>query len=211
MLGAMKYLGGFAIALALSGCGNFFEELPLGDGSTETESSTTSGAATGTATGTGLDCNQALSDCASQDRLMACEGEPRVPRGQDCAQTCGAVTAVTCYAAADLSSHGCWCEQTGPVNQFGCAGVSQCVARCGGPELNSTCVHACFARNNAVAARLYGALVFCAQNDCKSLCKNNPAQCASCMQKTMTGALGGCAALSAACSQDRGEQGGVSF
>lgn len=204
----MKYVGAMAFAILLAGCGDFFEEMPLGQGSsTGSESASSASASTGDSSG--LDCSQALSDCASQDRLLDCQGEPRVARSQECAQTCGAMTAVTCYAASDLSSHGCWCEQTGKVNQFGCAGISQCVARCGGPETDSPCVRSCFTRNNAVAARLYGALVFCAQNDCKDLCKNNPAQCSSCMQRTLSGTLGGCAALSAACAQDRGEQGGV--
>lgn len=206
----MRLAIAIALTLGLSACGKFFEEMPLGEGNESgTASGTESTAGTAASTGTeerGLDCKTAISDCPSQDVLEVCQGEPRVAQRQNCSQLCGAMTPVTCYASGDLANHGCWCEATGKVNQFGCAGISHCVARCGGPELGSSCVRGCFTRNNAVAARLYGTLVFCAQNDCKELCRNNPAQCKSCIQQTMAGKMGACAALSASCAQDRGEQ-----
>lgn len=205
----MKRVIGIACALLVTGCGKFFEEMPLGStaGSSNASGTQSSGqSGSGTPTSGGLDCKAALSDCANQDEVRSCQGQPRIARSEACAQRCGTLTAVTCYGTGNLASHGCWCEQTGRVNYFGCSGLSQCVARCGGPEVGSTCVRGCFARNNAVAARLYGALVFCAQNDCKQLCRLNPAQCNACVQRTMAGTLGSCAALSATCAQDRGEQ-----
>lgn len=205
----MKYAGGVALALFLCGCGGFFKEIPLGDGEEQGTqgSNPNSTASTGehSSTTPRLDCSQALSDCPEQDQLRSCEGQPRVPKVQSCAQSCGSMTAITCTANRDLSSHGCWCEKTGKVNHSGCTGLSSCVARCGGPEGRESCVASCFARVDATAARLYGALFFCAQKDCESICVHQPAQCARCVQETMNGQLGACVALSASCKQDLGE------
>ena len=180
-----------------SGC-SFFEEIPLGD-EEETQSTTSSD----TQTDAGNGCVRADDRCDSQDVVRWCEGVPPQLQSLSCDQSCteqGQVNAACVLTNAGL--YGCWCVSPSPYDLSSCTTLETCLGKCGG-ETFSDCGNRCFARADASTTRLYGALLNCAQTDCRETCVNTPAACATCIEAALSGQRSNCTTQRALCDQDR--------
>lgn len=198
--GRLVSLGLVAVLAAfLPGC-DWISELPSGEGDTDGD---TDGAADDTGGDDGADgqCTHVDDYCSGQDVIESCNPETRETSTVYCAQVCGANLNFTCIEAGG-GVHGCWCVVPGKTRIDGCADLERCLADCDGAE---SCSDRCFGRTDASTIRLYGALIHCAEVDCKPLCDDFPEECASCVVATKSGLYGDCSVERAACDQDDAE------
>lgn len=144
------------------------------------------------------DCTYVDDYCSSQDVLESCSPETGETATIYCPEVCGNNLNFTCIEASG-GQHGCWCVVPGKNGLDGCADLERCLADCDGTE---TCSNGCFSRASAATVRLYGALLHCAEADCKALCDDAPEACASCVVSTKSGLYGDCSVARAACDQD---------
>ncbi len=202
---AILALGG----LSTSGC-TFFQELESAPGAvdTDTESSTESDTESGTTeastgnTDTGGPCELPVDDrCLDQDTVASCNPGDGLVSEVDCVATCGSLTNFSCVATAS-GQHACWCVEPGSQKTLSCAQLEDCI---GGCDLTQSleCADRCFSRTDALTARIYGALVHCAQATCQPACQQTSNDCLACIDAARIEGSGGCSLPRAICDDDR--------
>jgi hypothetical protein len=173
------------------GCG-FFQELE-GDESEGTEGTEGELLETG-------DCSMADDLCASQDTIHHCEADSGELHLFDCAGLCGTSTNLSCIATGG-GSHGCWCVSPGAQKLDSCSQLEACLTGCGG-DLLGGCGENCFSRTDAVTVRLYGSLVYCAEQACHEHCLAYPDDCGNCIVAARDGLYGDCSVARSICNND---------
>jgi hypothetical protein len=152
----------------------------------------------------GEPCTLADDTCDDQDTVRSCdlaEGDVTI---HDCGALCGQNTNFTCVDVG-TGQHGCWCVAPGTQKVYSCSELEDCLFGCGdGPD--DLCTNQCFARTTAATVRMYGALVFCAHSGCESVCEENPAQCAGCIDQALSGESAGCQLERSVCDVDRNDE-----
>lgn len=203
---------GLASLLATSAC-DFFKELEdaesAGAGDSESEGDGTESDGDGTA-GTDGDtgdtegadgpCTVVDERCDDQDVVQSCDPESGELFRVDCGILCGRYLNLTCVARND-GAHGCLCVEPGGNKLDDCGDLETCIASCG--DLQGPCADACFGRTTTDSIRIYGALVYCAQDGCLQTCRDTPEICTTCFAQAMAGTAAGCGVERALCDQDR--------
>ncbi|MEE9384897.1 MAG: hypothetical protein V3V08_15950 [Nannocystaceae bacterium] len=178
-------------ALVASGC-DFFRELESLPG---TEAS---GTIEPSGTGAGEACPKP-EQCIDQDRMRICDTETGTEVEVDCVQVCGAYLNISCIAL-DTRQRACWCAEVGKQNVLECASLEACILECG-PQATSSCGNTCFRRATAETARLFGGLMFCAEQTCRDTCNETPSACGTCMAAAREGHYD-CGVARGLCDQD---------
>lgn len=208
------------LAFGLGGC-DFFKELEDADsaggdedtdGDSDTEGFDTSGQdetssdtdadtdTDGASEGDGGPCEITDEHCDDQDTVQTCDPGTGELRRVDCGLLCGRFVNLSCLAQND-GAHGCLCVEPGANKIDNCADLEACIAGCG--DVQGACADNCFGRTTTDAVRIYGALVFCAQDGCKEICEETPEACTTCFAQAMQGTAAGCGVERALCDQDR--------
>jgi len=188
------------VALWLGGCGSggFFEELQSAESvgeDTEGEDTETDGD-TETLEG---DCEFPVDDrCGNQDTLHRCDPDTLTFESFDCNLLCGGYVNLSCITTG-TAQHGCYCVQPGELKQYSCTELESCLAGC---AANASCEDECFSRTTASTARLFGALMFCANDDCHETCVDRPEFCGSCIAETIATGRGACGLQRSVCDSD---------
>ncbi len=188
-----------ACGSVLVGCNGFFQELDSVEDAGGSDSGDTGETDTG-GTDDGGPCDWQDDQCMTQDLLASCSGATGEVTEYNCALECGGLVNFTCLDAGG-GVHGCFCVEPGPTNVYGCSQLEACLASCGAAAFDA-CGTECFSRATASTVRLYGALVHCAEKDCRETCLDSPGSCASCVQATKSGLYGGCQVERTVCDQD---------
>ncbi len=191
------------IAIALSfgaaGC-DFFKELEGNESETGEESSSeTAGESTGE---TGEEsCMLGVNDaCIAQDLVLTCEQDSDEFVTFDCAAACSPNLNVSCITVSGVQ--GCWCAAPGPNKLDSCSELEDCLDGCGAQAYES-CGDTCFARTDSQTVRLLGALIYCAEQSCETICGQDPgAACGNCLWDARQGLIGDCALERSICDQD---------
>lgn len=191
-----RLLLGAALVTLGAGC-DLFKELEGKSGGTDGDAAgDTDGADTDA--GDGL-CTYVDDYCSGQDILESCSPQTGEVTSLHCASTCGQYMNFTCLGSA-TGQHGCWCVQPGKQKLASCTDLESCLGECASDV--ESCADRCFGRTDAATIRLYGALIHCAEADCKAFCDEAPDACASCVVNTKTGLVGGCSVERSACDAD---------
>lgn len=192
------------VALCASGCGkvDFFEELQSADsveedteaGDTDTDGST-DGDTEGQPSG---DCEFPADDrCGSQDGIEQCHPDTLTFETFDCHLLCGEFVNLSCITTGS-AQHACYCVEPGANKQLSCTELESCLSGC----TSGACEDQCFGRTTASTIRLYGSLVFCANDDCHQVCIDNPQLCGLCIQETIAEGRGMCGLPRSVCNND---------
>lgn len=185
------------VALGTAGCGGFFEELQSADsveGDTEEDGDTDAGVAGG-------DCDFPVDDrCGDQDTIERCDPAELTYEIHDCNELCGGLTNFSCMTVAS-GEHGCFCVEPGLNKILSCTELESCLESCAA-DASGACSDQCFARTTASTVRLYGALVFCANDECHDSCVNAPEACGACIQNARVQGSGMCGLPRSVCDSD---------
>ncbi len=184
------------VALCALGCGSFFQELDSADSAEgETEEDTAEGSV---AVG---DCDFPADDrCADQDTIEQCDPSDLTFEVYDCNALCGELTNLSCITTG-TAQHGCFCVEAGLNKQYSCTELESCLADCQA-DASGACADQCFMRTTASTVRLYGALVYCANDECHDTCVDVPEACGLCIQQTIADGRGMCGLPRSVCDTD---------
>lgn len=138
--------------------------------------------------------------CLDQDTVSSC-GPDGTLTEVDCPVACGTFVNFSCVAMA-TGQHACWCVEPGSQPVLTCVELEGCVAECDLTE-GLACADQCFARTDAATARIFGALVHCAETACADGCRQNPEACQACVDAARTEGEGGCSLPRAVCDGQR--------
>jgi hypothetical protein len=195
-----------ALVAGLLGCG-LFEELQ--DAESASASSDDDGAASSSAgddgsSETAAACEIATDDrCEDQDTLYSCDPATGEVTGFSCVALCGTNMNFTCLLANNGGQHGCFCVAPG-IDASTCWELETCLRDCV-TSADAGCTERCFSRADANTIRTYGALVYCAHQECGPTCLALPDQCAACIEYTIKTGVGACAVERSLCETDATE------
>lgn len=150
------------------------------------------------------DCTLEDDFCGDQDFLQSCDFSTGETLEVDCGLACGPYINFTCTRLY-TGQHACWCVETGTQKIDSCSQLEQCLGECGAGATEA-CGLACFERTTTNTARLYGALVHCAESECEDICTEYPESCASCVVAARSGAYGSCAVERNVCDADDNDE-----
>ena len=213
MLGRVSLRALLAVGPLAIGCG-FFEELEDAD-TADTEASTDSQDGEGTGDGDtrpqatdgedAIDVPCTIEDddrCENQDMLASCDLATGVVSTVPCDLLCGDNINFSCISSA-TGVHACWCVVPGPQKVWSCSELEACLGNCSEP---GACTDQCFGRTDKSTARMYGALVHCAEIGCSSTCQDVPEACGPCIANAIANG-DGCTIPRALCDDDRSDDG----
>ena len=190
------------LALCLPGCGQFFQELESADsaagedtdGDEDTDGETDAVALMG-------DCEFPVDDrCGDQDTIEQCNPDSLTFEVHNCTALCGENVNFSCVTTG-TAQHGCYCVEAGPNKIYSCTELESCLTQCGG-DPTGACEDQCFGRTTSSTIRLFGALVFCANDDCHETCIERPEFCGSCIADTIATGRGACNLARSVCDAD---------
>jgi hypothetical protein len=207
-------LGALALALclpSLAAC-PFFQELESKEGATDSDgesdggstdaSSTTSDGSTATSEASAAPCTVEADDrCIHQDLVQRCDPRTGDVSLLDCAPQCGALTNLSCLDAGQ-GTHACYCINPGEQKVWSCTEIESCVLGCG----TIACEDDCFRRSDDLTARMFGALLHCAEAACVEVCAADVSACIACRATALEGRTGGCSVERSLCDADRGDE-----
>lgn len=186
------------LLLSLTGCLSFFDEL---------ESDEQQGTGEPSSDGSGGDDAACVfpddEHCMDQDLVLICDRDTGEPTVWDCGAQCGQFVNFACVNTG--AGHGCWCVEPGGYKQYSCSELEDCLRGCT-TATSSACADACFARTDRSTARMYGALVSCAHQQCRDLCLEAPEGCARCVEVGIADGAGECGLARSVCDADRNDE-----
>lgn len=150
-----------------------------------------------------LSCGVEDDLCLSQDTLQSCANGGEDPELFDCGALCGSFVNATCLHVGN-GLHGCWCVDPGDYKTLSCTELESCLAGCD-EDATGECGQECFGRTTAQTGRLYGALVHCAESECRDTCLLAPAACEECYTGALNGLTGSCVVERSLCDDDRND------
>lgn len=184
------------LALSATACGGFFEELQSAE-SVEGDSDGTDGD-TEVIMG---DCDFPVDDrCGDQDTIEQCDPTSLQYEVFDCTALCGDLTNLSCITTG-TNQHGCYCVEPGLNKQLSCTELEACVASCAA-DASGACEDQCYARTTVSTVRLYGSLIYCANDECHDTCVNAPEACGTCIANTIAMGNGMCGLPRSVCDND---------
>ena len=187
------------VALCLPGCGGFFEELQSADsvgGETDSDGEETEGQSALVG-----DCDFPEDDrCGDQDTLQQCDPESLTYEVFNCNALCGDFVNLSCVTTG-TAQHGCYCVEPGLLKQYSCGELEECLAGCAA-DASGACEDQCFSRTTATTIRLYGSLVFCANDECHETCVDTPEFCGACIADVIATGAGSCGLARSVCDND---------
>lgn len=191
---------GTVLAICLLAACDFFQELesaPDAEGETEGETEGPGDTEADDAAGA---CEVAAHDrCGDQDTLHSCNPQTGELTTVDCGELCGGLENFTCVLS-HTGQHACWCVETSDYKVYTCAELEDCIYDCLEP---GPCTDTCFSRVDSLTARMYGALVHCAEAGCDALCRDTPEACGACIDQAIFEGGQGCSLERAVCDADR--------
>ncbi len=184
------------MALCALGCGSFFQELDSAESASgDTEDDPTQGVVVAG------DCSFPADDrCGDQDTIEQCDPSALTFEVYDCSALCGELTNLSCITTG-TSQHGCFCVEPGLYKQLSCTELEACLSGCQA-DASGSCADQCFSRTTASTVRLYGSLVYCANDECHDTCLEAPEACGPCIQQTLAEGLGLCGLARSVCDND---------
>ena len=189
------------IALSVLSCREFFREIELEE-EAETKSSEENTSQSSNFTDKTSDGPCQIEDeaCIDQDVMLICDPDSGNADMMFCPDRCGDKINISCLQI-DSSHHACWCQTPGPRKNINCAELETCIERCT-QQASDDCMPRCFARTDSLTARLYGALLYCAEEQCHDLCHKTPELCQKCVVSARSGTDGACIVERSLCDQD---------
>ena len=194
------------------GCG-LFEELQdaesasadSGEGGASSSTADDGSSETAATSGGQAVCEIATDDrCQDQDTLFSCDPATGEVTEFSCVALCGGNMNFTCLLANNGGQHGCFCVAPG-IDASTCSELEGCLRDCVS-SADAGCSDKCFSRATAGTIRTYGALVYCAHDDCADMCREAPDQCAACIEYRIITGVGACAVERSLCDSDASEE-----